>query len=112
MTEEYEPVTSNLIKFTTICYKELKKFIPQLTILDQPVNMENFFSRTATQTVQDTIKINLQELSYNISDKHRIIKHVIKNLKDTLEFIFKNFKMATSLIISHIKKTKKMCGKK
>lgn len=86
MTEEYNPVTSNLIKFTTICHNELKKFISQQTILDQPVNMENFFNRTATQTLSDTIKINLQELSYNINDKHRIIKHVIKNLKDTLDY--------------------------
>ena len=86
MTEEYNPVTSNLIKFTTICHNELKKFISQQTILDQPVNMENFFNRTATQTLRDTIKINLQELSYNINDKHRIIKHVIKNLKDTLDY--------------------------
>ena len=46
----------------------------------------NFFNRTATQTLSDTIKINLQELSYNINDKHRIIKHVIKNLKDTLDY--------------------------
>lgn len=86
MPEEYNPVTSNLIKFTTICHNELKKFIPQQTILAQPVNMENFFNRTATQTLSDTIKINLQELSYNINDKHRIIKHVIKNLKDTLDY--------------------------
>ena len=86
MPEEYNPVTSNLIKFTTICHNELKKFIPQQTILAQPVNMENFFNRTATQTLNDTIKINLQELSYNINDKHRIIKHVIKNLKDTLDY--------------------------
>ena len=86
MTEEYNPVTSNLIKFTTICYKELKKSISQQTILDQPINMENFFNRTSTQTLRDTIKINLQELSYNINDKHRIIKHVIKNLKDTLDY--------------------------
>ena len=86
MTEEYNPVTSNLIKFTTICHNELKKFISQQTILDQPVNMENFFNRTATQTLSDTIKITLQELSYNINDKHRIIKHVIKNLKDTLDY--------------------------
>ena len=60
MPEEYNPVTSNLIKFTTICHNELKKFIPQQTILAQPVNMENFFNRTATQTLSDTIKINLQ----------------------------------------------------
>ena len=86
MPEEYNPVTSNLIKFTTICHNELKKFIPQQTILAQPVNMENFFNRTATQTLSDNIKINLQELSYNINDKHRIIKHVIKNLKDTLDY--------------------------
>ena len=86
MPEEYNPVTSNLIKFTTICHNELKKFIPQQTILAQPVNMENFFNRTATQTLSGTIKINLQELSYNINDKHRIIKHVIKNLKDTLDY--------------------------
>ena len=86
MPDEYNPVTSNLIKFTTICHNELKKFIPQQTILAQPVNMENFFNRTATQTLSDTIKINLQELSYNINDKHRIIKHVIKNLKDTLDY--------------------------
>ena len=86
MPEEYNPVTSNLIKFTTICHNELKKFIPQQTILAQPVNIENFFNRTATQTLSDTIKINLQELSYNINDKHRIIKHVIKNLKDTLDY--------------------------
>ena len=86
MPEEYNPVTSNLIKFTTICHNELKKFIPQQTILAQPVNMENFFNRTSTQTLSDTIKINLQELSYNINDKHRIIKHVIKNLKDTLDY--------------------------
>ena len=86
MPEEYNPVTSNLIKFTTICHNELKKFIPQQTILAQPVNMENFFNRTATQTLSDTIKINLQELSYNINDKHRIIKHVINNLKDTLDY--------------------------
>ena len=86
MPEEYNPVTSNLIKFTTICHNELKKFIPQQTILAQPINMENFFNRTATQTLSDTIKINLQELSYNINDKHRIIKHVIKNLKDTLDY--------------------------
>ena len=86
MTEEYNPVTSNLIKFTTICYKELKKSISQQTILDQPINMENFFNRTSTQALRDTIKINLQELSYNINDKHRIIKHVIKNLKDTLDY--------------------------
>ena len=86
MPEEYNPVTSNLIKFTTICHNELKKFISQQTILDQPVNMENFFNRTATQTLKDNIKINLQELSYNINDKHRIIKHVIKNLKDTLDY--------------------------
>ena len=86
MPEEYNPVTSNLIKFTTICHNELKKFIPQQTILAQPVNIENFFNRTSTQTLSDTIKINLQELSYNINDKHRIIKHVIKNLKDTLDY--------------------------
>ena len=86
MPEEYNPVTSNLIKFTTICHNELKKFIPQQTILAQPVNMENFFNRSSTQTLRDTIKINLQELSYNINDKHRIIKHVIKNLKDTLDY--------------------------
>lgn len=86
MPEEYNPVTSNLIKFTTICHTELKKFIPQQTILAQPVNMENFFNRSSTQTLRDTIKINLQELSYIINDKHRIIKHVIKNLKDTLDY--------------------------
>lgn len=86
MPEEYNPVTSNLIKFTTICHNELKKFISQQTILAQPVNIENFFNRTSTQTLSDTIKINLQELSYNINDKHRIIKHVIKNLKDTLDY--------------------------
>jgi uncharacterized protein YeeX (DUF496 family) len=86
MPEEYNPVTSNLIKFTTICHNELKKFIPQQTILAQPVNIENFFNRTSTETLRDTIKISLQELSYNINDKHRIIKHVIKNLKDTLDY--------------------------
>ena len=86
MPEEYNPVTSNLIKFTTICYYELKKSISQQTILDQPVNMENFFNRSSTQTLRDTIKINLHELSYIINDKHRIIKHVIKNLKDTLDY--------------------------
>ena len=86
MPEEYNPVTSNLIKFTTICHNELKKFISQQTILAQPVNIENFFNRTSTQTLSDTIKITLQELSYNINDKHRIIKHVIKNLKDTLDY--------------------------
>ena len=65
--------------------------------------MENFFNRTATQTLSDTIKINLQELSYNINDKHRIIKHVIKNLKDTLDYfkVLKSEGIVYKLRIQH-----------